>query len=167
MAKDLSRNDQTTASKAVTAPVDAGLSVVETSGRRRDRHIQCTGPISTAAAGTESRERKLGFVLPQSASAKPIANFSAAVVNNFGHGPSLLRSSFRDALAALRRDPMPPVRVHVEDMDVELRALRTPRTRDSARDDTLASLAMGRREYQEQLLELLREDLRKAGFEGL
>lgn len=39
------------------------------------------------------------------------------------------KPTIEDALAALKRDPTHPVRVHVQDMDVELRATLPPKRR--------------------------------------
>jgi hypothetical protein len=72
------------------------------------------------------------------------------------------KSPLEDALAALRRDPMHPVRVHVEDMDVELRAVRTPEP-EIPLGDYLASLGPWEGESTEQLLEILREGRRMGG----
>jgi hypothetical protein len=72
------------------------------------------------------------------------------------------KSPFADALAALRRDPMHPVRVHVEDMDVELRAVRT-QAPEIPLGDYLASLGPWEGESTEELLELLREGRRMGG----
>ncbi len=69
---------------------------------------------------------------------------------------------FKDALAALRRDPMHPVRVRVENMDVELRAIATPAP-EIPLGDYLASLGPWEGESTEELLEILREGRRTGG----
>lgn len=75
---------------------------------------------------------------------------------------SAMRSSLDDALAALRRDPMHPVRVHVEDMDVELRAIRTP-SPEVPLGDYLASIGPWEGESTEELLDLLHEGRQTGG----
>ena len=70
--------------------------------------------------------------------------------------------TLEDALAALKRDPMRPVRVHVENMDVELRAVATPEP-EMPLGDFLASLGPWEGESTEELLELLREGRRLGG----
>jgi hypothetical protein len=72
------------------------------------------------------------------------------------------KSTLEDALAALKRDPMHPVRVHVEDMDVELRAIKTPQP-EMPLGDYLASLGPWEGESTEELLQLLREGRRIGG----
>jgi hypothetical protein len=72
------------------------------------------------------------------------------------------KSPLDDALAALRRDPMHPVRVHVGDMNVELRAVQTPAPEDLL-GDYLASIGPWEGESTEELMELLREGRRMGG----
>jgi hypothetical protein len=69
-----------------------------------------------------------------------------------------------EALASLRRDPTHPVRVHMEGMDVELRAVATPQP-EMPIGDYLASLGPWEGENTEELLKLLHEGRRAGGSE--
>jgi hypothetical protein len=71
--------------------------------------------------------------------------------------------TIEDALAALKRDPTHPVRVHVDavDMDVELRAVATPAP-EIPLGDFLAQGGGWQGESHDEILTILREG-RKAG----
>ena len=72
------------------------------------------------------------------------------------------KPTIEDALAALKRDPTHPVRVHVQDMDVELRAVDTPAPKLRL-GDFLASGGGWKGETHEEILEILREGRKSGG----
>ncbi len=67
-----------------------------------------------------------------------------------------------EALDQLKRDPLHPVRLHVRDMEVEVRAV-TPPPNDMPLGDFLASLGPWEGESTEELLQLLRDERKMGG----
>jgi len=74
------------------------------------------------------------------------------------HRPKTLE----DAVDQLKRDPLHPVRLHVKDMEIEVRAV-VPPAHDMPLGDFLASLGPWEGENTEELLQLLREGRRMGG----
>ncbi|MCG8555050.1 MAG: hypothetical protein MJD61_07140 [Proteobacteria bacterium] len=72
------------------------------------------------------------------------------------------KTTIQDALEALRRDPRRPVLVRINDMAVELRAVKEHKD-ETPLGDFLASGGGWRGESAEDILEVLRESRKSGG----
>jgi hypothetical protein len=73
--------------------------------------------------------------------------------------------ALEEALAKLRLDPSHPVRAHLDELDVELRALPPPRRRGPGPGTRMAGLGPWQGESTEEIIRILREG-REAGGSG-
>lgn len=77
--------------------------------------------------------------------------------------PATKSDTIEDALAALKRDPTHPVRVHVQDMDVELHAVVHPKRTGQGIGSRMAALGPWQGESLAEITTLLREGRRAGG----
>lgn len=92
-----------------------------------------------------------------------------ADVLRLSHGGDLMATAhahipatLEEALEKLRRDPSHPVRAHVDDLDVELRALPPRRREGPGLGSRMAALGPWQGESTEEIIRILR-DGREAG----
>lgn len=71
-------------------------------------------------------------------------------------------ATLEEALEKLRRDPSQPVRAHVDDLDVELRAVPHRRREGPGLGTRMAALGPWQGESTEEIIRILREG-REAG----
>ena len=66
-------------------------------------------------------------------------------------------TTLEEALARLKRDPIHPVRAHVDDLDVELRAVPFRRREGPGLGTRMAALGPWQGESTEEIIRILRE----------
>jgi hypothetical protein len=77
--------------------------------------------------------------------------------------PATKPATIEDALAALRRDPTHPVRVHVQGMDIELHAVVQPKRTGEGIGTRMAALGPWEGESLAEITTILREGRRAGG----
>jgi hypothetical protein len=73
-----------------------------------------------------------------------------------------IQKALEEALAKLRHDPSRPVRAHLDELDVELRAVPPSRHRGPGLGTRMAALGPWQGESTEEIIRILREG-REAG----
>lgn len=73
-----------------------------------------------------------------------------------------ISATIEEALEKLKRDPSQPVRAHVDDLDVELRAVPRRRRQGPGLGTRMAALGPWQGESTEEIIRILREG-REAG----
>jgi hypothetical protein len=77
--------------------------------------------------------------------------------------PTAKSVTIEEALAALKRDPTRPVRVHVQDMDVEMHAVVRPERVGEGIGSRMAALGPWQGESLAEITTILREGRRVGG----
>jgi hypothetical protein len=79
-----------------------------------------------------------------------------------GSPQTKIPTTLQEALARLKRDPIHPVRAHVDDLDVELRAVLSRRREGPGLGTRMAALGPWQGESTEEIIRILRQG-REAG----
>jgi hypothetical protein len=74
-----------------------------------------------------------------------------------------ISKALEEALAQLRRDPSRPVRAHLDELDVELRAVPPSRRRGPGLGTRMAALGPWQGESTEEIIRILREGRETGG----
>lgn len=109
----------------------------------------------------------LQYGVPNCATARRAGDGAAVLRLGQGGSPmatpqTKIPTTLEEALARLKRDPIHPVRAHVDDLDVELRAVPSRRREGPGLGTRMAALGPWQGESTEEIIRILREG-RQAG----